>query len=1519
MVVLWAILAAPFALGERTLVLRDVFSTHLPLKWFGAHELASGRIPVFNPTWALGQPFSGNPNALPFYPGNLLYLMLPFWVAFNLHYFLHWLLAFFTMRALARALGQSATAAVLAGIAYAGSGYLFSCMNFYNLLTVAAWMPLVLAGLVRGGRRGGLVAGLAAGMVLLGGEPVTAALAAPLALMAAFGGRPWRRGLILLTVAAGLGLLVAAPQIVASLRVVPASYRAAHGIDLGLVTTNPIKPVLLLELLLPLPWGTPAPPPFSYWATKVFPFPPYIVSLHLGVVAAVLLLVGFAKSRRWVLASGGALLVGWLLSLSATVTTAVTLGLFRYPQKLIFPFTLAAAVAAGFGLDAVRERPRAGRPIALAGAVVGVIALALAVERSAFAAWLGRTFGPEAAPPLLHTQAMVWVVGLLLAAGLLGAAGWAVARGRVGWLPVLELVGLVPLLGLLPSDAVATYREPPRFAREVKASRGVVSLTGVYPAWEDRPPYRLQAQGVVVRRRIDRELLEPGFAIEAGLASPLAPDLEGLTQPLQVYLSHNLALARWPERVRWLRRLGVGALVRDGNGAPSGLAVVDQEVNSGVRAQLLEVPNPRSFVFRPRAVRWAKTPLAAWLAVARGELRRRRGDELEPGEPGSRRVGAAPRRDARPDRSRGRGGRRVDRGAARLAAALACRARRRHAAPDPDRRSRAARGRRATGAAPRAPLGARDFRAPGVGHRPSDRPPGARRAGRAPERRVRRFLALWVAPTLALLAVVVVPLASGARTLLLRDVMNTHLLLRTYLAEAWRAGHLLPLIDPLRAGGQGLLGNPNAVPLYPDNLLLFVGSTLWQLNAHFWLHWLVALGAAFWLGREWGLERRGAMAAAVAYAFSGYFVSQLNFYNAVAGVALAPALAAALLAAARPVRRGRSLALFGAIWALELLAGDPVVAAIALGSALALALSCRERAPWGGAALALVAGTLVAAPQLVELARLLPGSYRGFWGYEAAHQGVASPRPAALLDLVLPLFFGRPNFGESWGNGYFGGFPALYFSLAPGLVAMSLAWLGGRVGRGAERRERWAVVLVGTALLFGFTGGVVGTLLGHLPGGTLFRYPVKFVLPGMLALALLAGRGLERALTEPAAARRLPRLLVLLLGVELVLFLVFAVPGNALEGVFRRVFARGLDETGYLAHRFIWVGTALLQIATLLVAILAVRWLARGRHAAAALLLPLQVASQLWLFQTMLPTDQASYYARRPPLLDLVPHDAVVTHGRFGDLFGTGYFTTGPYPDQRFFWRERRAHDELYGASGLAAGLHFEFDSSPEGLDSFLVEAIGQAMRNYRDPWRLQILRATGVDRLLLDRALEGPGLDAMPFEAGRGDPPMRVYHLDGALPAVALPGDVVFAPNVNRAIERVLDPTFDPRQKAVVAGAGESRVAPPGSARIVRQKPAEEWIEADSQGGGVLVVRRAWLPIWRVEVDGKPAKPVVANLTRLAVGLPPGPHEVRFFVSRTPLKLALAGSLIGLLGLVAMARRRPSGVPPGASIAASS
>ena len=253
----WIAVTLPLALGERTLYFRDVFHSHLPWKAFGAAELRSGSIPAFNPTWAMGQVFRGNPNTVSLYPGNVLYLLLPFWPAFNLHYALHWLLAAIAMFALARGLGLSPAAAVLAGLCYGGSGYLLAALTFYNLLTVVAWWPLAILGAVarRRARHRARRARLRHGASRRRAGDRAARRGADGGDRDRTAGRSPRTGLD--RRGGALGALVALPQLVATWRVVGFSFRGSHGVLASQASFYSFDPRRLLELVVPFPFGHP--------------------------------------------------------------------------------------------------------------------------------------------------------------------------------------------------------------------------------------------------------------------------------------------------------------------------------------------------------------------------------------------------------------------------------------------------------------------------------------------------------------------------------------------------------------------------------------------------------------------------------------------------------------------------------------------------------------------------------------------------------------------------------------------------------------------------------------------------------------------------------------------------------------------------------------------------------------------------------------------------------------------------------------------------------------------------------------------------------------------------------------------------------------------------------------------------------------------------------------------------------------------------------------------------------------
>jgi len=621
LLVIWAWITIPWLAGERRLVLRDVLYSHTQYKYFGAEELARGRIPAMNPTWSLGQPFRGNPNALPFYPGNLLYLVLPFQVAFHAHYALHWLLAFLGMRALARELGQSAEGSLLAGLTWAGSGYLLTLLAFYNLLAVAAWAPWALCALARGGRRGTLLGGLAAGLMLLGGEPMTAGLLVPAMVAVALSRHGARRGAATLAGAGLVAVTIAAPQIVATLRVLPFTFRAAHGLEPAEAAWQSLHPARLLELIVPLPWGWPSDyTRFGYWSKVVTPDVPFIYSIHVGVVALALALAALMRRRLWAALAGAALLLAWAGGLRPGLLVAVTGGVFRYPQKLAVLFTLAAALLAGWGLDASLGNRRTARFLAAAGALAASIGVVLWLVHGRFVEWMRIHLAEGGKVALAATHAASWEVSLVLAGLLLVAAAWALARRRAVALIGIQLAGILQLAPILVTDTARAYEQPPPIDAHLVEPRTLLPVPHNEPDWEPRLPYPIEALNPAAQARVSWFQLEPAFGVPLGIRYPLAPDIDGLNTPLHVFLVRNLQLGEWPGRVRWLARLGVGWVVRFDLGEVAGLERVARYEQFGVPIELARVPDPAPPVRWPARLAFAPNPIYGFVAVANAEV-----------------------------------------------------------------------------------------------------------------------------------------------------------------------------------------------------------------------------------------------------------------------------------------------------------------------------------------------------------------------------------------------------------------------------------------------------------------------------------------------------------------------------------------------------------------------------------------------------------------------------------------------------------------------------------------------------------------------------------------------------------------------------------------------------------------------------------------------------------------------------------------------------------------------------------
>lgn len=777
---------------------------------------------------------------------------------------------------------------------------------------------------------------------------------------------------------------------------------------------------------------------------------------------------------------------------------------------------------------------------------------------------------------------------------------------------------------------------------------------------------------------------------------------------------------------------------------------------------------------------------------------------------------------------------------------------------------------------------------------------------------MKRFVLLYVAPLVLLLAAVFLPLIRGTETLYLRDVMNSHFPMKWSQAEAMRHG-TLPLLDGYRAGGQPIAGNPNAVPFYPTNLLYLVAGTFWAMNAQFWIHLLLAPFAFYWMARSFGLGREPAWAAGACYTLSGFYLSHLSFYNLIAGATLAPALVASCLRLADPRHdtAGRwSAPVTALLWGLIFLGGDPMMALLAFALAgLALLVTWRVRRGWCGfgrfalLAASFAAGSLLALPQIVEFRRILPLSFRVQWGYTPLVATVASWDPHQLVEWAIPFFFGRPDVlgpGSFWGTRYFTDTPPYYLSLYPGLLALGLVAASGRP-RGLAASWAWIAALGGLFASLGRFNPLVNAFFQHA-GNMAFRYPVKFWLPVAMGAALLCGLGFGR-LFEEGSGGAWRRLRFVLGGLALGLgawwiFLSF-LPGPA--GRFVGLVVAGQKPPFVANERLRWAGLCLLSLVALLALALCLGWMRRRPAAGGAALLAVHAAVQLFLLRPLFPTDAVKPYLVKPPALAQVPRGLLVVNPNFNYLFGPSSLRQGKFPDPGMHWMERRAFYELYPFSGPVFGLRYELNTAPEGLDTFLARMAQGSLKGATDDQRMQLLAAWGVGRVLTDRVVRSSSAKLLATYPSFGWT-LYVWDVPRRSAEAFMARRVAFAPHLNEANKLLLRPDFDPRTDAVIAGRGRPLATAGGSARVLKNEAERVEIDAAAgAGGSYLVVQRANL-LLEATVDGKPAPVETANLYRLAVKLPAGRHRVILATDRRPLHRAAWAVLLGLALLPGLA-----------------
>jgi hypothetical protein len=413
---------------------------------FGA--AVSGGWPTWNPFALAGVPYVGNPQTAWLYPGNWVYALVSPTAAISWMLVLHHVIGAWGAGALARRLGLSHVAALVAGMTYGLAPYLVAntAEGHHNPVCSAAWFPwlwLAYENHLAGRRWAWLWVAFGISICFFCGHPqetfyLVLLMSAGVVLEAvreARGGRA-ASGVGRLFVWAGIGLLtigLVAKDLLPIYAYTKEAVRAA-GIGAAEAGRGGMPLANLGQIVFPWLWGdamtygVPGAPQGLYlWETFA----------HFGVMAFLLAVLGLssagdalpARRMAWVLVVTVLFALGsngpvyeWIHRLVPGVSY------FRAPSRALFLTTLAVSVLAAYGVDRLREPLGRwwrggllafGVPLALGCLAVAV----LVMGRLSQPERLG-SLGESRAIQRLATSSVDWLVpGLALGTLSLGAMG----------------------------------------------------------------------------------------------------------------------------------------------------------------------------------------------------------------------------------------------------------------------------------------------------------------------------------------------------------------------------------------------------------------------------------------------------------------------------------------------------------------------------------------------------------------------------------------------------------------------------------------------------------------------------------------------------------------------------------------------------------------------------------------------------------------------------------------------------------------------------------------------------------------------------------------------------------------------------------------------------------------------------------------------------------------------------------------------------------------------------------------
>jgi len=716
---------------------------------------------------------------------------------------------------------------------------------------------------------------------------------------------------------------------------------------------------------------------------------------------------------------------------------------------------------------------------------------------------------------------------------------------------------------------------------------------------------------------------------------------------------------------------------------------------------------------------------------------------------------------------------------------------------------------------------------------------------------------------LAVLLLFTLPLWSSSRLLYQGDIANSDITELNYPARFLLSKYLkegrLPVWNPYVGGGFPQLAEGQAGILYPLNLLLFrvLNPTL-GFNLSVVISLFMAMLFSYLLFRLYGFSVPASIFSATAFAFSGFVTAKLKFSYMTNSFCWIPL---AIYGVEKSFLR-KDFAHLGLIvlsLSMQLLAGAPQVVYITLSAVffiflwrylpLLLGGGWLKRRQYKPALvpvlslfLACLLSAALSAPQLLPNLKSIPVSTRSQWTLEWS---MWSPlRPQDLPLFVSPFQHGNParntydlHNAFYWENiGYCG------------VITLTLA-LAALLFLRRRNRSLTMWVCIGTfsfLVAMGKNTPLAEFLWRYLPGFRLFRFWQRYLILTVLSLAFLGGMGFDLVLSR------------------------FRERSFSRSAISSLILAILLFELAFFAHN---------QYST----IDTDRMLHENRTAS-------------WLEEN-LPDD-----LNAPQRVECFGQKALweqavtQSHGWLGDKDPIYAFMESLCPN----------HNILFGLESMVQSGEYgiyrhkfleDFVYSPIIEEGWHAEILGTT---------LNILAMYGVRYLITPFQLEKEGL----VEKARWESEIRgvrihVYEITDALPpARVVQRFRVYEGGESLSHQLIVEAFHDMekiRDSVILEGLPRTSFGPrgPGDARITRRDDRHIVVEADSPGGGILVLANTYYPEWHVFVDGAERELLRVNFSLMGVELEPGRHLVEFRYRPDSLYYGLAISATGFILLV--------------------